>query len=158
MTGRSTTFNLPPPCLLDGDPAAGFLILCDHASNALPPIYGTLGLPAAELERHIAYDIGAATVARTLAARLRAPAVLAPYSRLLIDPNRGLDDPTLIMKLSDSAVVPGNAGIDAAERALRIERYYRPTMTPSPRPSRARWHEAGRPTSSPSTASPRSGN
>jgi predicted N-formylglutamate amidohydrolase len=126
MTGRSTTFNLPPPCLLDGDPAAGFLILCDHASNALPPIYGTLGLPAAELERHIAYDIGAATVARTLAARLRAPAVLAPYSRLLIDPNRGLDDPTLIMKLSDSAVVPGNAGIDAAERALRIERYYRP--------------------------------
>jgi predicted N-formylglutamate amidohydrolase len=126
MTGQSTTLNLPADCLLDGDSAGGFLILCDHASNALPPPYGTLGLPLAELERHIAYDIGAATVARTLAARLRAPAVLAPFSRLLIDPNRGLDDPTLIMTLSDGAVVPGNVGVGAAARTLRIERYYRP--------------------------------
>lgn len=126
MTGLSTTLNLPTDCLLDGNPASGFLILCDHASNALPQAYGTLGLPLAELERHIAYDIGAATVARTLAARLRAPAVLAPFSRLLIDPNRGLDDPTLIMELSDGAVVPGNVAVDAAERARRIARYYRP--------------------------------
>jgi predicted N-formylglutamate amidohydrolase len=126
MTGHSTTIALPAEGVVDGDPACGLLILCDHASNALPQSYGTLGLPAAELERHIAYDIGAATVARTLAGALGAPAVLAPCSRLLIDPNRGLDDPTLIMKLSDGAVVPGNLGIDAAERAMRIERYYRP--------------------------------
>jgi predicted N-formylglutamate amidohydrolase len=126
MTGRTTTPHLHAGGIADGDPACGFLILCDHASNALPQSYGTLGLPAAELERHIAYDIGAATVARTLAARLGAPAVLAPFSRLLIDPNRGLDDPTLIMKLSDGAVVPGNLGVDGAERALRIERYYQP--------------------------------
>src|SRR5262245_13857186 len=126
MTEHSTTIALTADGVMDGDPAAGFLILCDHASNALPQCYGTLGLPAAELERHIAYDIGAATVARTLAARLRAPAVLAPFSRLLIDPNRGLDDPTLIMKLSDGAVVPGNVGVDAAERSVRIARYYRP--------------------------------
>jgi len=126
MTGRSTTLNLPADCLLDGNPASGFLVLCDHASNALPQSYGTLGLPLAELERHIAYDIGAPTVARTLAARLRAPAVLAPFSRLLIDPNRGPDDPTLIMKLSDGAVVPGNVAVDAAERRFRIARYYQP--------------------------------
>jgi predicted N-formylglutamate amidohydrolase len=126
MTGHSTTIASIPECVLDGNPASGFLILCDHASNALPEPYGTLGLPAAELERHIAYDIGAATVARTLAAALGAPALLAPCSRLLIDPNRGLDDPTLIMKLSDGAVVPGNLRIDAAERARRIERYYQP--------------------------------
>ena len=126
MARQSTTFNLPADCLLEGDPGCGFFILCDHASNALPTGYGTLGLPAAELERHIAYDIGAATVARTLAARLGAPAVLAPYSRLLIDPTRGLDDPTLIMTLSDGAVVPGNAGLDAAERERRIAGHYRP--------------------------------
>jgi predicted N-formylglutamate amidohydrolase len=126
MTGHPTTLNLVTDSMVDGDPASGFLILCDHASNALPPSYGTLGLPPAELERHIAYDIGAATVSRTLAVRLRAPAVLAPFSRLLIDPNRGLDDPTLIMKLSDGAVVPGNLAVDAAERARRIERYYQP--------------------------------
>src|SRR6476660_4977903 len=126
MARQSTTFNLPADCLLEGDPGCGFFILCDHASNALPAGYGSLGVPAAELERHIAYDIGAATVARTLAVRLGAPAVLAPFSRLLIDPNRGLDDPTLIMTLSDGAVVPGNVGLDAAERARRVARYYRP--------------------------------
>jgi len=126
MTGHSTTIALATEGFVDGDPACGLLILCDHASNALPPAYGTLGLPAAELERHIAYDIGAATVARTLAGAVGAPAVLAPCSRLLIDPNRGLDDPTLIMKLSDGAVVPGNLAVDAAERALRIKHYYRP--------------------------------
>jgi predicted N-formylglutamate amidohydrolase len=54
------------------------------------------------------------------------PAVLSHFSRLLIDPNRGLDDPTLIMRLSDGAVVPGNARIDAAERARRVARFYRP--------------------------------
>ena len=72
MTGHSTTISLTPGSIVDGDAASGFLILCDHASNALPQSYGTLGLPAAELERHIAYDIGAATVARTLADALGA--------------------------------------------------------------------------------------
>ena len=63
------------------------------------------------LDRHIAYDIGAAEVTRALAALLGAPAVLSTYSRLLIDPNRGLDDPTLVMRYSDGAIVPGNAYI-----------------------------------------------
>ncbi len=105
---------------------SGALIICDHASNAIPPGYGTLGLPREALERHIAYDIGAAEVARALAEQLGAPAVLSTYSRLIIDPNRGLDDPTLVMRYSDGAIVPGNAYIDAAEIARRSRCFWTP--------------------------------
>ena len=109
-----------------GDVSAGLVLLCDHASNALPPEYGTLGLPKSELERHIAYDIGAQGVTLELAKQLGVPAILSQFSRLLIDPNRGLDDPTLVMRLSDGAVVPGNAHIDKDEIQRRIERFYLP--------------------------------
>ena len=102
------------------------LLLCDHASNAIPEEFDSLGMPETELQRHIAYDIGAAMVTRTMAAALGAPAVLSTFSRLLIDPNRGLDDPTLVMKLSDGAVVPGNKDADAAEVERRIARFYAP--------------------------------
>jgi predicted N-formylglutamate amidohydrolase len=105
---------------------AGALVICDHASNAIPPGYGTLGLKRETLQRHIAYDIGAADVARALAALIGAPAVLSTYSRLVIDPNRGLDDPTLVMRYSDGAIVPGNAYIDAAEIARRSVRFWAP--------------------------------
>jgi predicted N-formylglutamate amidohydrolase len=111
---------------IPGSLASGVIVLCDHAANALPESYGTLGLPPAELTRHIAYDIGVKGVTERLAAALGAPAVLTRFSRLLIDCNRGEDDPTLIMRLSDGAVVPGNRTLDAAERAARIARYYRP--------------------------------
>ena len=112
--------------IIEGDLDGGFLILVDHASNHIPPEYRDLGLPKAELERHIAVDIGGAPLARLLAERFHAPALLTCFSRLLIDPNRGEDDPTLIMRLSDGAVVPGNARIDAVEAARRLERFYRP--------------------------------
>jgi predicted N-formylglutamate amidohydrolase len=105
---------------------AGVLIVCDHASNAIPPGYGALGLGREALERHIAYDIGAADLTKVLAAELKAPAVLSTFSRLLIDPNRGADDPTLVMRFSDGAIVPGNARIDAAEIARRRERFWAP--------------------------------
>jgi predicted N-formylglutamate amidohydrolase len=105
---------------------SGALIICDHASNAIPPGYDTLGLPREALDRHIAYDIGAAEVTRALAAQLGAPAVLSTYSRLVIDPNRGLDDPTLVMRYSDGAIVPGNAYIDAAEIASRSAGFWAP--------------------------------
>jgi predicted N-formylglutamate amidohydrolase len=105
---------------------AGVLIVCDHASNAIPPGYGSLGLKRETLERHIAYDIGAAGLARALAGRLEAPAVLSTFSRLLIDPNRGADDPTLVMRYSDGAIVPGNARADAAEIARRLEHFWAP--------------------------------
>jgi len=118
--------DFPPFMLVDGDPAAGVLVVCDHADNRLPRDYGDLGLAASELRRHIAYDPGAAAVVRGLARRLGVPAVLSTFSRLLIDPNRGEDDPTLIMRLSDGAVVPGNRQVGADERARRIARFHAP--------------------------------
>ncbi len=115
-----------PFILREGAVDSGLLILCDHASNHIPGEYDRLGLPEGELERHIAYDIGAAGVAEALHEITGAPLVMSHFSRLLIDPNRGLDDPTLIMRISDGAVIPGNAGVDAAERARRIARFWRP--------------------------------
>ena len=104
----------------------GLIFLCDHASNALPNGYGTLGLEASLLSAHIAYDIGAAQVTRTLAGLFGAPAVLARWSRLLIDLNRGEDDPTLVMKLSDGSVIPGNRDATPAEVAQRVAAYHAP--------------------------------
>jgi predicted N-formylglutamate amidohydrolase len=112
--------------VVPGRADAGLILLCDHAGNAFPPGYGTLGLPEVQLRRHIAYDIGAAAVTRGVAAALGVPAVLTRFSRLLIDPNRGADDPTMIMRLSDGAVIPGNRHLDAAEREKRTALYYRP--------------------------------
>jgi predicted N-formylglutamate amidohydrolase len=105
---------------------SGALLICDHASNASPASYGALGLPRETLERHIAYDIGAAELTRLLAGFLEAPAVLSTYSRLLIDPNRGADDPTLVMRYSDGALVPGNAYADQAEVESRRARLWAP--------------------------------
>ncbi|MCP5411273.1 MAG: N-formylglutamate amidohydrolase [Alphaproteobacteria bacterium] len=102
------------------------LLLCDHAANALPPAYGSLGLAADLFATHIAWDIGAARLTRTLAAAYGAAAVLGRFSRLLIDLNRGPDDPTLVMKLSDGSIIPGNAGADGAEVAHRIAAFHAP--------------------------------
>jgi predicted N-formylglutamate amidohydrolase len=111
---------------IGGEVTSGVLLLCDHASNAVPVDLADLGLPKAQFERHIAYDIGAAAVTRALARRLGAPAILTRFSRLVIDPNRGRDDPTLVMQLSDGAVVPGNKGLSEDEIQQRIERFYDP--------------------------------
>jgi predicted N-formylglutamate amidohydrolase len=111
---------------IEGDWSRGLLILCDHADNRIPPPYGELGLNPEDLNRHIAFDIGAAGVAERLAEILGVPALLTQFSRLLIDPNRGADDPTLVMQISDGRIVPGNAGIDRAEIEARIRRYYAP--------------------------------
>lgn len=111
---------------VEGAPASAFVLLCDHASNALPKEYGTLGLNPAQLTRHIGYDIGARDTALFLAKHLNCPLIMSTYSRLLIDPNRGADDPTLIMRLSDGAIVPGNARVDDIERNKRITRFHAP--------------------------------
>lgn len=111
---------------IEGDPAQGLILLCDHAENRLPAEYGTLGLPPEAFARHIAYDPGARAVTAGLARRLGAPAVFTTFSRLLIDPNRGEDDPTLIMRLSDGDIVPGNHRVDETERARRLALYHAP--------------------------------
>jgi predicted N-formylglutamate amidohydrolase len=102
------------------------VLLCDHASNRVPPELGDLGLPPGAFERHIAYDIGMRGVTLRLAALTGAHAVLSTFSRLVIDPNRGEDDPTLVMRLSDGAIVPGNARLTGTEVAERMERFHRP--------------------------------
>ena len=109
-----------------GSQNSALLLLCDHASNALPPGAGTLGLEPSLSATHIAYDIGAAAVTRTLAAAYGAPALLGRWSRLLIDLNRGADDPTIVMKLSDGSIIPGNRNVDAAEVARRVAAYHAP--------------------------------
>ena len=78
------------------------------------------------MQRHIAYDIGAAGVTRALADALDAPAVLSNFSRMVIDPNRGLDDPTLLMKLYDGSVIPANRNADIVEKARRVDAFYSP--------------------------------
>ncbi|MHA1157820.1 MAG: N-formylglutamate amidohydrolase [Alphaproteobacteria bacterium] len=117
---------LAPFTVAQGDPAGGFLVLCDHAHNHVPAGYASLGLPPDEFHRHIAYDPGAEALSSSIARRLGVPAVFSTFSRLLIDPNRGEDDPTLIMRISDGAIVPGNRHVDAEERQARIDRFHAP--------------------------------
>lgn len=126
MAGSIAAMSAEAFEVIGGPADRGLLILCDHAQATMPPEFGSLGLPPSELQRHIAYDIGAEDVARTLAAELGAPAVMSRFSRLLIDPNRGRDDPTLVPMIADGAIVPGNARIDAAGIAERIRRFYAP--------------------------------
>jgi predicted N-formylglutamate amidohydrolase len=107
---------------------APILLLCDHASNHVPASVagGDLGLPPEEMARHIAYDIGVRGVTLELARLLDAPAVLSRFSRLVIDPNRGEDDPTLVMRLYDGTIVPANRRIDDAEIDRRLDAFHRP--------------------------------
>ena len=110
---------------------ARWLVTCDHATNRVPDFVngGSLGIAPADMTRHIAYDVGAAGVARALAKALDAPAILSDFSRLVIDPNRGEDDPTLIMKLYDGTVIPANRHVSEEDAARRLNRLYRPYHT-----------------------------
>ena len=114
--------------ILGQDRPSRWLITCDHATNRVPDWVGggTLGIAPADMARHIAYDVGAAGLTERLAERLEAPAILSDFSRLVIDPNRGEDDPTLLMRLYDGTVIPTNRLADAAERQRRLDRLHRP--------------------------------
>ncbi len=112
--------------VVEGSRDRGLVLIADHAGRGLPEEYGDLGLPAAEFDRHIAYDIGVRRVTQTLARLTGAPAVMALFSRLLIDPNRGEDDPTLIRQLYDGTVIPANYPMAESERQKRIDNFYSP--------------------------------
>ena len=105
-----------------------WLLTCDHASNRVPEWIdgGDLGICAEDMSRHIAYDVGAAGVTEALAEAMDAPAVLSRFSRLVIDPNRGEDDPTLLMRLYDGTIIPANRNADRDDLELRLNRLYRP--------------------------------
>ena len=113
---------------IGGGRPSRWLITCDHATNRVPDWIGggDLGIAPADMARHIAYDVGAAALTRKLSERMDAPAILSNFSRLVIDPNRGEDDPTLLMRIYDGTVIPANKALDAAGREERLERLYRP--------------------------------
>ena len=119
--------NDPPPfTLFNPDGQAPVVVVCDHASNAIPTVLGQLGLGPAELAQHIAWDIGAGRVARLLAARLDAPGVMGGYSRLVVDCNRAPGDPTSIVEVSDGIVIPGNRNLDDAQADARVNAVFWP--------------------------------
>jgi len=105
---------------------SNFVIVVDHASRRIPRRLGDLGLPAAELQRHIAWDIGALDVARLVAAELDATLVAQNYSRLVIDCNRDPKVPTSIPTLSESTPIPGNMNLSDEQRAARRREIFDP--------------------------------
>jgi predicted N-formylglutamate amidohydrolase len=117
----------PPPVeIINSEGKADTLLVCDHASAAIPASLGDLGLDQGQRRLHIAWDIGVAEVTRRLSLRLDAPGVLSGYSRLVIDCNRQLDDPSSIAQESDDIAVPGNRGLDKEARRLRAEACFWP--------------------------------
>lgn len=106
--------------------SSSFVLTCDHASNFLPAEFGTLGLAAGELSRHIAWDPGALPVARRMAEALDATLVESCVSRLVIDCNRPLDAPDLISPVSETTEIPGNATLSPQQRAARIALSWQP--------------------------------
>ncbi len=114
--------------IIDTGRAARWLVTVDHATNRVPDWVagGDLGVAPADMGRHIAYDVGALGVGAVLADRLGAPLIHSDFSRLVIDPNRGEDDPTLVMQLYDGTLIPANRGISDAAVAERLERLHRP--------------------------------
>ena len=116
----------PPFTLVNADGRRPILLVCDHASRAVPRALEGLGLDEALLALHIGWDIGAAELTLRLAHRLDAPAVLGGYSRLVIDLNRQPGDPQSILAASDGIVVPGNAALSAEAQEARAEALHWP--------------------------------
>ena len=112
-------YDPAPFRVLQGQAESPYLIICDHAGRSVPRALGSLGLSEAELQRHIAWDIGAAALARRLATELGAWVILQEYSRLVIDCNRPLTSPESIVQQSEDTVVPGNLAISPAQAEAR---------------------------------------
>jgi predicted N-formylglutamate amidohydrolase len=115
-----------PVELLNAGGRSPFVVLCDHAGRVVPRALGTLGLSADELRTHIAWDIGAAGVARALGELLDAPVFLQRYSRLVIDCNRRLDAPDSIPVVSGGVPIPGNRNLSLADAEARARAIFGP--------------------------------
>jgi predicted N-formylglutamate amidohydrolase len=115
-----------PFVVLEEHGTAPVLVVCDHASRAIPRALDRLGLPELPSWQHVAWDIGAGELARGLAHALDAPAVLAGYSRLVVDCNRRPDDPEAFRTESDGWAIPGNQGLDEYQRRVRLSSFFDP--------------------------------
>lgn len=119
--------NAPHPAIVRaGSVDCPFVLVADHAGNAIPPGLGDLGLGEADRTRHIAWDIGIAGVADALAQRLDAPLVRQRYSRLAIDCNRDPARADAIPEVSDGSGIPGNVALDDGQRAARVAAIHAP--------------------------------
>ncbi|HEX7063053.1 MAG TPA: N-formylglutamate amidohydrolase [Woeseiaceae bacterium] len=126
MPGLLADDEPPPYRVLNGGSTSPVLLVCDHASRRLPRALGDLGLDPIARRSHLAWDIGAGEVTRRLADALSATAVLAGYSRLVVDCNRDLLDREAFLAWGDGVTIPGNRSLTEAERAARTEAVYRP--------------------------------
>jgi predicted N-formylglutamate amidohydrolase len=115
-----------PVRLLRGGGASPFVLTADHAGKSIPRRLGDLGVAAADLERHIAWDIGIAGVTGLLSAALDATAALQVYSRLVIDCNRDPSWPSAMPAISEFTAIPGNTQLSEADRAARVAAIFRP--------------------------------
>ena len=117
------------PYQIEGqDRSSQIVVICDHATNTVPDFVsdGNLGISPCDMSRHIAYDVGALGVSKRLAQQLNAPLIYSNFSRLVIDPNRGEDDPTLVMQLYDGSIIPANRAITDVDKKQRLANCYRP--------------------------------
>lgn len=121
-----TALDPPPVQAVNAEGRADFVLVCEHAGAAIPRQLGDLGLPAAEMHRHIAFDIGAEGVARALAAQLDAPLLLQPYSRLVVDCNRPFSASDCIPEVIDGTCVPGNLRLSERDRRQRYAEIHEP--------------------------------
>ena len=129
ITGETTllTADEPPPFAIErARGASPFLLVCEHAASRLPRGLGDLGLGAADLGRHIAWDIGAAAVARGLSRRLDATLISQTYSRLVIDCNRRPEAGDAIPVLSEETAIPGNLDLTRKQIDARIREIHQP--------------------------------
>jgi len=117
----------PPPFrVAEGSASSPFLIAADHAGRVIPRGLGNLGLTQAELDTHIAWDIGIGGVSQHLAAHLEAFYIAQIYSRLVIDCNRPTSAQSSIVQQSEYTVVPANAQLSPAETAARANAIFHP--------------------------------
>jgi predicted N-formylglutamate amidohydrolase len=117
----------PHPVTLDNEAGQSvFFLTCDHAGRVIPRRLGRLGLPEAETERHIAWDIGIGEVGLQLSRLLDATVILQAYSRLVIDCNRDPAVPSSIPEISETTVIPGNRDLGEAARVARVAAIFRP--------------------------------
>ena len=117
----------PPPFrVLREHGTSSLFLTADHAGRVIPKALGDRGVPAAEMVRHIAWDIGIAAVTEQLSALLDATAVLQTYSRLVIDCNRDPAWPSAMPEVSEHTAIPGNVGLTAADRRARVEAIFTP--------------------------------
>ena len=115
------------PPVIENEAALGrFILVCEHASNVIPPLWGDLGLTEAQRAAHIAWDPGALGVARGLAERLDGVLIHAPASRLIYDCNRAPDMPGAMPLRSEVHDIPGNSAITPQERLARTQAVYLP--------------------------------